>query len=143
MAVDGPRGVDPAELAEMRAVHAHVGDDDLGERVLREPDHLQDAQRLVVERDRARRHPDVGQLVDDERSDAVAPEQPGDRRADGAVPDDQDVDFFRKSRHGESSVARGAIVNGSANRPSTWRAAATIGRGRAGARAVIPARRRR
>ncbi len=64
MTVDGPCRVDPGEFAEMRAVHAHLRNDDLGERVLPEPDHLQNAQRLVVERDRARRHPDVGQLVE-------------------------------------------------------------------------------
>ena len=92
MPVDLPERVDPAELAEQRREHAHVRDRDLVEIALLEPRELQDPERLVVERDGARRHEDVRGLVDDEDPHAVAAEQIGDRRADRAVADHQNVD---------------------------------------------------
>ena len=54
MTVDTARSIDATELADVRAVHPNMGNGHFGERVVRETDHLQDAQRFVVECNRAR-----------------------------------------------------------------------------------------
>ena len=61
----------------------------------RTPSQLQDAQRLVVERDRARLGEDLGRLVDRQHAHAVAAEQIRQRGADRAEADDQHVGVYR------------------------------------------------
>ena len=71
-AVDRAERVDPGKVANDRASHLHEGNCDCVEGIFRKACELQDAQRLIVQRDGAGRLEDLGSLVDDERLDALA-----------------------------------------------------------------------
>ena len=86
-----------AKAAEQRRVVLHLGDRDGRELAVAHADQLQDAQRLVVERDGARLREDLGRLVDRQHAHAVAAEQIGQRGADRAEADDQDVGVERRA----------------------------------------------
>ena len=95
MAVDDAGAVDAGEAAEQRRVVLHLRDGDGRELAVAHADHLQDAQRLVVQRDRARLLEDRGRLVDGQHAHAVAAEQVGQRGADRAEADQQHVGVQR------------------------------------------------
>ena len=75
----------------------------------RTPSQLQDAQRLVVERDRARLGEDLGRLVDRQHAHAVAAEQIRQRGADRAEADDQHVGVVSRTPQPRRAVWRHAI----------------------------------
>lgn len=85
MAIDAPQRIDAPELAEPGRAHPDVRNRHRIEVGFVHPDVLQDAKRVVVERDRTRRHEDLRRPVDDKHAHAVPAEKCTDRRADGTA----------------------------------------------------------
>ena len=111
MPVDVAGAVDARELAKVRRVHPHVRNRDAFERIFGETCQLQDSQRFVVERDRTRRHEDVGGFVDDERSHAVNAEQIRDRGAHRAEADDQHIGLLVCHANPPLSISMAAHIS--------------------------------
>jgi len=64
MAIDGPTGIDPAKLTDIRTVHPHLLNPDPLEALIVQSHHLQDPQRFIIQRDGARQHQYVAVTID-------------------------------------------------------------------------------
>ena len=110
LAVDDAGAVDAREAPEQRRAVLDLRDRHGRELAVAHAGHLEDAQRLVVERDRARLLEDRARLVDDQHAQAIAAEQVGERAADRTQADQQHVGVDLRQCGGRGRRAHGAVM---------------------------------